>query len=61
MNKAVFDVKEAAKYLGVCPATIYSLCKRTDFPAVRVSPRRIIFPVDALNRWLEDNAGKAIY
>ena len=39
--------------MGISRPTAYELCNRKDFPAIRVTPRRIIIPVDGLQRWLE--------
>ena len=40
--------------LGISEPRAYDLTKREGFPAIRVSERRIIIPVDALNRWLSE-------
>lgn len=46
---------EAARMLGIGRNAIYNLCHRADFPAVRVGSSLIV-PVDALRRWLDDQA-----
>lgn len=56
-SKQAIDVDELAEALGVSKPTAYALCNRADFPAIRVTPRRIIIPVDGLQRWLEEQAG----
>lgn len=56
-NKAAINVQEMAAMLGISLPRAYDLTKRAGFPAVRVSERRIIIPVEALNRWLNDQAG----
>ncbi len=43
---------EAAKLLNVSKPVIYELCKRKDFPAIRVG-RAIIIPRAQLDTWLE--------
>ena len=48
---------ELAEALGISKPTAYELCNREDFPAIRVTPRRIIIPVDGLQRWLEEQSG----
>ena len=48
---------EAAEILRVNMNTIYLLCRRPDFPAVRISPRRIVIPADALHDWMIANLG----
>lgn len=57
MEKITYTVKEASKLLGVSLSTVLTLCRQPDFPAIRVSPRRIIIPVDGLKAWMERNAG----
>ncbi len=59
-QKVVYTAKEVASVLGFSLCTVRQLCHRPDFPAIRVSPRRIVIPVDGLNRWMEENAGKRI-
>lgn len=54
--KLTISPKEMAKMLGVNIQTAYSLTKQKGFPAIRVSERRIIIPVDALNKWLNETA-----
>lgn len=55
--KATYTVREMADILGISLPTAYELCNREDFPAIRVTPRRIIIPVDGLQRWLEEQSG----
>lgn len=57
-KKLVLNVKELAGVLGVSEPTAYELTRRVGFPAVRVSERRIVIPVDGLRRWLEDEAAR---
>lgn len=54
--KATYTVREMADILGISLPTAYELCNREDFPAIRVTPRRIIIPVDGLQRWLEEQS-----
>ncbi len=56
MEKLTYTVAEAAEALGVSLPVAYELCSREDFPAVRVSPKRIVVPVDALHAWLMEKA-----
>lgn len=58
--KNIYEVEDIQRELHISRSTAYALCKRPDFPAVRISPRRIVIPRDALYQWLHDNAGKAI-
>lgn len=48
----VFSPKQAAQYLGISEPLIYQLCRRKDFPAVRLSARRIVIPTSSLDTWL---------
>ena len=59
-GKTTYNVKEVATLLNICLPAAYDLCNREDFPAIRVTPRRIIIPADGLQRWLEEqaNSGK---
>lgn len=56
-QKRAIDVDELAEALGISKPTAYELCNREDFPAIRITPRRIIIPVDGLQRWLEEQSG----
>jgi predicted DNA-binding transcriptional regulator AlpA len=47
-----------AAMLGISRPVAYELTKREGFPAVRVSERRIIVPVEALKRWLNEQAAR---
>lgn len=58
LKKIAIDPKEMAEMLGINVQTAYELTRREDFPSIRVSERRIIIPVDALNKWLNEEALK---
>ena len=60
MEKLTYTAKEVANVLGVGLTTVRALCRQPDFPAIRVSPRRIVIPVDGLKSWIERNAGNAV-
>ncbi len=57
-SRLTITVAELAKLLGVSKPTAYELIKREGFPAIRVSDRRIIIPVEGLNKWLNDPANQ---
>lgn len=59
-DKIVYSVPELAQLLSVSVGNAYQLCRQPDFPAIRVSPRRIVIPVDGLKAWMERNAGKCL-
>ena len=52
----VLSPKEAARYLSISEPLIYQLCRRKDFPAVRLSARRIAIPTNSLDDWLSQQA-----
>lgn len=58
-DKLAINVPELAKTLGVSRPVAYELTKREGFPAIRVSERRIIIPVNKLNEWLDREAERA--
>lgn len=45
-----------AAMLGISRPVAYELSKKEGFPAIRVSERRIIIPVESLKRWLVKQA-----
>jgi hypothetical protein len=50
----VFSIAEvAAHYLGFIYEAAYELARQPGFPALKVSPRRIVVPKQAFFRWLE--------
>ncbi len=57
-DKLTVSVDEMASMLGISRPVAYELTKREGFPAVRVSERRIIVPVEALKRWLNEQAAR---
>ncbi len=44
--------KEVARLLRVSCRTIEVYTKTNKLPIVRVSPRRVLYPIDALSNWL---------
>jgi excisionase family DNA binding protein len=58
ITKITVDPKEMAEMLGINVSTAYELTRRKGFPAIRISERRIIIPVDALKKWLTEEAFK---
>lgn len=51
-EKLCLKPKEAAAVVGVSPPVMYDLCRREDFPTIRIG-RAILIPVDSLKVWLE--------
>lgn len=60
MEKMALNLKEVASMMGVCLSSVRKLCDDPSFPAIRVSPRRIVVPVDAFKVWLSNNADKRV-
>ena len=55
-EKLTVSVDEVAEMLGVPRPVAYRLAHSAGFPAIRVSDRRIVIPVDALKSWLDEQA-----
>lgn len=53
-EKMAINVKEMAKLLGVNLQTAYNLAKKEGFPAIHISEKRIIIPVEGLKKWLAE-------
>lgn len=58
MDQASLTRQEVKELLGCCTSTVDRLIRMGDVPSVRLSPRRIIIPPPAFERWLEDRAAK---
>ena len=56
IEKLTLSVEEMANELGISRPIAYELIKREGFPAIRISERRIIIPVEALRDWLSTKA-----
>ncbi len=55
VEKLAYSVSEAAEVLGVAPNTVYSMVAKKQIPFRRLGSR-IIIPIPALLKWLEDAA-----
>lgn len=49
----ILDVPDLQKILGISKAKAYELCHMQDFPAIRISNRRIKISRKAFFEWLE--------
>ena len=56
-DRATLTVEEAAELLGVGRSCAYDAARRGDIPAVRLG-RRLVVPVPALIRLLEEPVGE---
>ncbi len=59
MDKLAITVKEMAGLLGLSEPKAYELVHIEGFPMIQLG-RKIIIPVSALERWLEENSGKEV-
>ena len=48
------NADDISRALDISLRNAYRLMRRPDFPAIRVSPRRIVVPEAAFKQWLED-------
>lgn len=55
-EKLTVTVDEMAQMLGVSRPVAYQLAHREGFPAVRISDRRIVIPVESLKHWIAAQA-----
>ena len=56
IEPAVYSVPEVAALLEINLPKAYELARQEGFPAIRISPRRIVIPKEAFHRWLEQAA-----
>ena len=55
-EKLAYSVDELGEILGISRTTAYEVVCQEGFPAIRVSPRRIIVPKAGLEKWLEEKS-----
>lgn len=55
--KRTFSVDEIAECLGISRPSAYELVHSAGFPVISVG-RRLLIPVAAFDRWLEQQAGQ---
>ena len=55
-DRAAISPLDVAALLGVSEPTTRALIAREDFPSLRAG-RRILLPMDAFLRWLDEQAG----
>lgn len=60
MEKLTVTVAEAADMLNLSKPVVYDLCKRSDFPALRIG-RKVLIPTDRLREWVNDHGGGEAY
>ncbi len=57
MEKATMTVRELASQMGISLPKAYELVKHPGFPTINIGTR-ILIPVDAFHKWLNDQAAK---
>ncbi len=64
MEPLIYSRRDAADVLGVSITTLDRLIHRTDhpIPTIKLSPRRIVIPGAALERWIaeENDSARAV-
>ena len=56
-SKLAISVVEAARLLSISKSTAYSLIQQGQLPAIRITAKRLIVPVKALEAWLQAQSG----
>ena len=59
VERIYYTADEAATALNVGKSTMYKLCRRADFPAVRVG-RKIRIPIASLESWATAHEGEVL-
>ena len=59
MEPLAVGIEQAAQLTGIGICSMYILSRRPGFPRINVG-NKIIVPVTALRRWLEDNIGATL-
>lgn len=59
MEKLAVSVSEAAKLISVSKSTCYQMCEQGRLPAIRITEKRLIIPVKALQEWLDKQSEAA--
>ena len=57
MNKPTMSVQELSSQMGISLPKAYELVKQPGIPTINIGTR-ILIPVDAFHKWLNDQATK---
>ena len=49
-----YTVLDVARILRISRGNAYALANSEGFPALRINERRLVIPVDAFNRWIDE-------
>lgn len=55
----ILDVRDLKEYLRTGWNNAYALCRRKDFPAIRIG-RTYRIPRESFRKWLEQQAGNSL-
>jgi excisionase family DNA binding protein len=56
-ERLTMTVEEAAQAIGISRGTAYDLIHQKKLPAIRISERRLVVPIKAIEKMLEGLAG----
>ena len=57
VEKLAVSVAEAAKLISVSKSTVYAMIEQGRLPVIRITAKRLIVPLKALETWLEIERG----
>jgi len=57
-EKLALSISELAAHLGIGMNNAYALVHREGFPAIWLTPKKCIVPVDGLREWLRQEGGR---
>ena len=58
-EKLTYSVPEAAEILGISKSRMYELTRSEGFPSLKIG-KRILVPINGLERWVEKQAASAM-
>ncbi|KIV58386.1 hypothetical protein AM501_28640 [Aneurinibacillus migulanus] len=56
MNKKLLSSEEVMEYLGISRATLTRYVSQRNMPVIRVSKKKNLFDMDAVNQWLAERS-----
>lgn len=59
-KQTMLTVREVAKYLNIGINAAYKLVKQPGFPSIRMGEKRYLTSVAALDKWVDEHAGKNV-
>lgn len=58
IEKRTYTIPEAAKIIGISRSLAYQLAREGKLPTIKLSTKRTVIPIAALDRWLEESVNK---